>query len=385
MERLRLATFELEAPPSVPAERFVRLGAKPETLEELRALDPEVVLVGYRGAADALWKAERCAQALPGAALLLAGPALSAPDVIAVVRAGARDVLGDADAAAWEQALERAWSHQQRLVAPRPDAPGRRRVTVVHSPKGGSGKSFLAANLACLLQGVRPVALVDLAVHSGDLDLMLDLRPQATWADLVTRREFGPEEIEAALCTHPSGLKLLAAPRQLEQGELVTARAVERVLGHLGDRYEVVVDTDSALSEATLRALELADRIVLPVPMTLSALRQVQRALGLWPHLGISLDKVELVAWDQKGEVTPQEAERILGRSMNRRLPYQPQEVEAAINAGEPLALSKPRSAYVRQLSGFLNPQGEDRRPETQPIVGWLTAWRRRDVSPQQA
>lgn len=393
MERLRLALLGCDAPRELDPERFQVLGSV-EHWHELVTLAPQLVLVGYADAADALSRAEQCAQALPGASAVLVGPAIEAACIVTAMRQGTRDVIPLGDAEALRAALDRAWrsyySWAERAVG---QAPQEREGTiiVVHSPKGGSGKTSLALNLAASLgtQAGKSVALVDLALQAGDLDLALDLKPQASWADLATRRDFGPEEVEAALVAHRSGLRLLAAPRQAAEGELVSPQTVEKALRLLRQRHPfVIVDTASALDEAALRAMELADRILLPLPLTLPALRRMQRGIELWELLGITAAKLILVAWEPKGDCSLAEAEQVLGKPIAHRLPHAPQEIESALNAGEPLATLKPQGAYAKAIAAIAHALGGERPAASRAslIARWWDAKRRTGhVSKQQA
>ncbi|MBM3271238.1 MAG: hypothetical protein FJZ01_26695 [Candidatus Sericytochromatia bacterium] len=376
MDPLRVVAFaEASLDEALPPGKFALAGRPNPPLADLPALQPDVVLICRDEFDAAVALAERALHAAPAAIVLVAG-AGGAPTekVLAAIRLGVRDVLPTAAPAEIREALERVWAQQRRGAG----GSSAGEILVVHSPKGGSGKSAFAVNLACVLgrESGRDLVLVDLALDGGDLDLLLNVKPVATWPDLARCETFGAEEVDHALTPAAGGLRLLAAPARVEDAELVTVSVVERTLDLLSGRFPyVVVDTPSTLGEVTLRALELADRILMPVPLTLSALRRGQRLLRLWGQLGIKTADVVVVAWGQESYLRADTAKKLLQHPVDYLLPYDPKGIEQAINAGEILALSSPSGAYARTLASIasdLAGQHGKAPPRRAGFLGWL-------------
>jgi pilus assembly protein CpaE len=104
-----------------------------------------------------------------------------------------------------------------RLFQPR-STPRKTPGTVLSfiSNKGGVGKSTLSVNTACDLATRHPgqVLLIDGSLQLGICGLMLDIVPQATLTEAVREKERLDESLLRRLTqTHPSGLHLLAAPK----------------------------------------------------------------------------------------------------------------------------------------------------------------------------
>ena len=102
----------------------------------------------------------------------------------------------------------------------------RGRIVTVFSPKGGTGKTVTATNLAAALakdDGKRTL-LIDLDLQFGDAAIMLGIEPEKTIHDLVVdagRARLG----EARRLRDPAlrpGLDILPAPLRPEDAELVT-------------------------------------------------------------------------------------------------------------------------------------------------------------------
>jgi pilus assembly protein CpaE len=78
--------------------------------------------------------------------------------------------------------------------------------------KGGCGASLVATNLAIALTRYGSALLVDLHDGDGSDDLLLDLRPEHSWTDLLAvATELEPRQLDLAAARHASGLRLLAA------------------------------------------------------------------------------------------------------------------------------------------------------------------------------
>lgn len=329
----------------------------------------------------------------PGAGAILVGAPLDARELSLAMQAGVREVLASTEAAALRAAVQRAATFFARLHGISHQASGPRaqqgELVVVHAPKGGAGKSTLAVNLAVALalESTERCALVDISPQFGVIDLLLNLRPALHLSDLARLGgTIDAETIDQALVRHESGLEVLASAPDPEEGELIERELVERVLTDLrARRAHVVVDTPPTLSEALVRAMELADRILVPFFPDLASLRHVQQSLKLWGALGIDLAKVELVGWAQPSEVDAAAIARVLARPLDARLPYAPEAAIAAINAGRPMVMdpgpfAKALRAQVRARLGLTAPA------PTRPLamVGALTRLLRRSDVPAQ-
>jgi pilus assembly protein CpaE len=105
-------------------------------------------------------------------------------------------------------------------------------VISVTSLIGGVGVTSLAGNLALALQSLHQrVALVDLDLQTGGLAVFLNLDPEVTIMPVVRLdRKLDSIQLESALTKHQSGVYLLAAPKRIEEGELVSDITVGTVL-----------------------------------------------------------------------------------------------------------------------------------------------------------
>lgn len=271
------------------------------------------------------------------------------------------------------------------LEAKRPstsEGPRPGKLLVVYGPKGGSGRSQLATNLAIALAraSARETILFDGAMDFGEQDLFLNLPPQGFGAATAAHR------LDAALVAHPTGLKLLA---RHGADPAMTPERLAQLLGWLQQRDAwIVVDTHPALRDLNRLFLNKAERVYVPLFLDLSHLRAMQRELMACRTEGLDTSRFEFVAWSERSEVSREDAARTLKRPIDWSLPADAGRVRTAINQGIPILQAEPRGALARELSRMVGALAGDARPTTalvttqvQPWHGFLN-WLRHGPSP---
>src|SRR5262249_41481123 len=148
------------------------------------------------------------------------------------------------------------------LPAPQPDKVGERPMTApliaVWSPKGGVGKTFLAAGLALHLQRRCPqgAILVDLDAGKSDLPALLKTAPRPSILDAA--------DGSGRIPNPPPGRGFRAAPPRLIEEGMVTAELTNGVLDQLlAGEQPIIVDVAAQLRDSTLTTLERADLVLL--------------------------------------------------------------------------------------------------------------------------
>lgn len=231
----------------------------------------------------------------------------------------------------------------------RDGAPGRRpgHVVTVYSPKGGAGCSTLAVNLAIVLRRRtgRETILMDAALHRGELDLFLNLPPRQGLSEVLQG-----VPLESALAVHPTGVQLLAGSECTTEPDHEALSALIRRLGARHGAW-IVVDTSPALPTASEAALAQADRIVVPIFLDVAHLRRLKRDLARTEALRGAEEKLVFVAWNERTDVSPEAAARILGAPIQAELPFEPLAARRAINRGFPMVESEPGGQFARALA----------------------------------
>jgi len=285
----------------------------------------------------------------PSCAVVAVSNATDSQQILAAMRAGAKEFLQR------PVSLEDVLQAIQRLGHGRPGngdtQAGPSRVITVIGASGGVGTTTVAVNLACSLAQSQnqSVGLVDLDLAVGDADICLDLLPDYTLADVSSNIErLDMTLLKRSLAKHASGVFLLSRPMQLEECGSITGDQVKRVLGLLKATFgHVIIDTSKNFAPPDIKAMEVADDILLVTQLDLPCLRNVVRILmalgqadGLAGKVKVVLNRLGL----EDGEISVKKAEETIGRDIYWQVPNDWRTVVSARNNGVPLITHAPRS-----------------------------------------
>jgi pilus assembly protein CpaE len=220
-----------------------------------------------------------------------------------------------------------------------------RLITVLGS-KGGVGATTAAVNLAVALKetgGENSVALMDMNPLLGDIHLFLNIRTCFSWADAA--RDIARLDSTYLLNTlhkHPTGIHVLPAPSRPEGPGAATPEAMERLIGLMRSAFDlIVVDGCKSLDDLSLRMLGLSDTILVVTELNLPALVNARKLLDTFEGLGLSRGKdikVVVNRHQKNNMVSPEEAEKTIGRSIVSMIPNDYEATMSAINTGKTLS-----------------------------------------------
>jgi pilus assembly protein CpaE len=295
---------------------------------ELRASRPDAAVVSPKVLGES--------SGLDGTAVFVVSPRETTEALRAALRAGARGFY------VWPQERQALARHAERAQRPRPAGVGRAgRVVSVYGPRGGAGVTFLATNLAaaCADRDAR-VTLVDLDPSYGDVASALGVDADsstATLRDLApVLDELTPEHLDRTLFSHPRGFRTLLAPP--EPGGPLPATGVAAAARALRSTSDVVLlHLPRTLDQATRAALEESDRILVVVTLDVVGLRDAKRALEFFAAIGVREACRLVVNRTVRGEVVPEDAERVLSLTPEVVIRFDRQ-VGRALNRGELVA-----------------------------------------------
>lgn len=263
------------------------------------------------------------------------------PDfLIQAMRAGVREVLpSPVNGDALETAIERirrkkgfARARQGKILA-------------FISCKGGSGATFLAANLAYIMaaHGNRKVALFDFNLQFGDALMFLSDQTPATTLSDVAR---GIHRLDAAflassMVSADPNLSVLSAPENPAHGMEVKPEHIDAVLTLARNHYDLIVlDVGRSLDAQMIEALDHADMIFAVLQTTLPFIRDGKRLLDVFRTLDYPESKVGLIVnrYEKGGDIGIGELEQSLGAKVLRTIPNHYEAVAASVNQGIPVA-----------------------------------------------
>jgi len=231
----------------------------------------------------------------------------------------------------------------------------RGKIITIYSPKGGTGCTTLAVNLALTLHNEDTrVVLVDGNLQFGDVAVFVNEQGKNTIIDLAPRAdELDPEIVEEVMVKHTaSGIHILAAPSKPEYAERVSSGQFAKLLEYLQQLYAyVVVDTASQLTDVTLSAVDVSDLLVLVTTQDIPAIKNCRLFLDLLQTLGVERERILFVMnrYDKRINITPERVAENLKQEVALAIPLD-ETATKAMNRGVPFVLDSKKEPISRGI-----------------------------------
>jgi pilus assembly protein CpaE len=226
------------------------------------------------------------------------------------------------------------------------------RMVVVLGPKGGTGKTLTACNLAAALaEQQQRVALVDLDLQFGDIGLALGLRPERTIYDLASSGgSLDADKVQDYLVDHESGVRVLLAPSRPDQAADVNVSLLRELYPILREEYDyLIVDTPPGFTPEVIASVDLSTDLCMVGTLDTLSLKNARLGLETLTLMGYPESQVTLLLnrANTKVGITPADAEVIIGRAPDITVPSD-REIPRAVNEGEPIVISRPKSEAAK-------------------------------------
>jgi pilus assembly protein CpaE len=224
------------------------------------------------------------------------------------------------------------------------------------SASGGTGTTSLALYLGFAMRRLTgmQVALVDLGFQTSALAALLDLEPEHCITELADpTSKIDSMRLESVLCNHESGLRLLASPKKIEDGELVSSSSVAATLDVLRELFDcVIVDCGHHINETSVVAWEHSDRVFYVLNQTITSICPARRFLELFdrlqlkePHLALLLNR-----YSASNAISIEKIQDALHRPISICVGRDEKAFEGAELAGADLAVAAPGSEVVTEI-----------------------------------
>jgi len=341
---------------SLPTEEDIRLTGVVEGLDAAaRSLEDtpcDVLVVVCTGYSDrVLFLIENAVKQDPQRPVLVVSEGSSNGFVRRVFEVGADDIL------MLPQTSQQIRFAIQKVIARRhgvvsTDALGR--MIVVLGPKGGTGKTLVATNLAVALQeaGERTV-IVDLDLQFGDVALCMGLNPDRTIHDLaLAEGAMDWEKLESFLVTHDSGVRALLAPRRPDHASVVTLDLIRDAYALLRQRFDViVVDTPPGFTPEVIASIDISNDLVMVGMLDSLSLKNTRLGLETLELMGYRHDDIRIVLNRARTRVgiSSTDVSTVLGRPPEILVPSD-REIPRTVNEGIPIIVALPRSEPAEAL-----------------------------------
>lgn len=222
-------------------------------------------------------------------------------------------------------------------------------LIAVWSPKGGTGRTLIAAGLA-----------MHLARRLEQRALLVDLDPGNAAVAALLQQSLRPSVLDypsrsQPLAPHPSGLHVLPGPPRLVDETLLTAELAEAVLKKARLEFGLVVaDLSAALRDSTVVALEKADAVLLVTTPDLLSLYACRRFVQEAELVGLDLSRFRLVInrATPRQEIPDAELIELIGLTPAGRVPSLPG-LAAAVNRGLLTPTFRSNTDFAAALHGI--------------------------------
>lgn len=284
--------------------------------------------------------------------------------------------LGADDVITLPQSAEQVAFTLQKVIARRKGlaVPGKANAPLVAilGPKGGTGKTLIATNLAvALAQRDANVVLVDLDLQFGDIGLALGLSPEATMYDLMRAGPpFDHEKLDRHLIKHSSGVKVLIAPTRPDQASAVSIEFLRDIYASLRTMCDaVIVDTPPGFTPEVIATIDASSEICMVGMLDSLSLKNTKLGLETLDLMGYETNRVSLVLnrADTRVGITPDDVSTIVGRAPDVSVPSD-REIPRSINEGTPIVAARPGSGAAKAFRTLADRYAKTPAPKPAPL-----------------
>ncbi|OLD52556.1 MAG: hypothetical protein AUI58_02425 [Chloroflexi bacterium 13_1_40CM_2_70_6] len=222
----------------------------------------------------------------------------------------------------------------------------RGKMIAVYSPKGGSGKTMLSVNLACVLRRRgHAVALMDGVMQFGSVRHVLQVPPNTrSIVDLPTGQAMRTS-LSEILWEGPSGVAVLLGPPRPEEAELMQPP-------------DIIVDCPSRLADDTLAILDAAHTILLVVTYMQASVNNARAAIDTFEALGYKGNKPILLVVNQADTAAGMSKgglEHALNLPVVAEIPTDWKTVSESLNKQQPFVLAQQNTPIAKAMDAFAN------------------------------
>jgi pilus assembly protein CpaE len=246
-------------------------------------------------------------------------------------------------------------------------------LIAVLGPKGGTGKTLIATNLAvALAQRDANVVLVDLDLQFGDIGLALGLSPERTMYDLMKAGPpFDHEKLDRHLVRHSSGVKVLIAPTRPDQASAVSIDFLREIYASLRTMCDaVIVDTPPGFTPEVIATIDVSTEVCMVGMLDSLSLKNTKLGLETLDLMGYDSDHVALVLnrADSRVGITPDDVSTIVGRGPDVSIPSD-REIPRSINEGTPIVAARPGSGAAKAFRALGDRYAKAPAPAPAPLA----------------
>lgn len=242
------------------------------------------------------------------------------------------------------------------------------KIVTVYSPKGGTGCTTVAVNLALALQSLlgteARIGLVDGNLQFGDVSIFMKLQPSRTLADLAPHAaDLDPNLLNSVAVTHASGVRVFCAPVSPEEADILrdgevdghgTASPFRAILDFVKTQFDyLVLDTAHCVDDVLLTAMDSSDLLLVVTRPIIPEIRGARMFLDLCTRLQFDLGKMALIVNsvdNKRMGIQPEAIERAMMPAIVH-LPMDERNALRSANLGEPIMIKGARTPLGQAIT----------------------------------
>jgi pilus assembly protein CpaE len=333
-----------------------RLDTYPSAIEIarfMRATAPEVVFLSIETKETAFDILSRIEKLAAGTQVVAVNRICDPPTLLETMRAGIREFLSPP----FEPAvvLETVKRIEDLISANPPSYETTDSVFAFLPAKAGSGATTIAVNTCLALSKMKDmhVLLADLDLNSGLVGFMLSMNNTAhSIVDAAENALDLDENLWPKLVSSKDNLDVLPAGK-LSPGIRIEGTQIRHILGYARRHYSAIcVDLSGMMERYTLEVLHEAKRVYLVTTSELPALHLAREKLAFLRSQ--ELDgrvSVILNRYQKRGQIAPEEIEKLFGMPVHMTIPNDYAGVHAALTAAKQVSPSSALGSRFRELA----------------------------------
>lgn len=244
-------------------------------------------------------------------------------------------------------------------------------LMMVAGSTGGCGATTIVTHLAAALgqdkEHPREICVIDLDLQAGEVCHYVGQVPRITIASLLDAGDrLDSALMRSALTDSGHGFGIIAAPETITALDDVNQDRLLELVGLARSTFDMVIaDAPNDWSDWSLSVAVAADHLVLVTELSVAGLRQARRRLDLFASVGVSPERIHVVAnRTEHGFFKPiglKQAGEVLGREIALAISDEAGVIVAAQNEGRLLTDLHGHGRFaseVRQLAHLLDGEG---------------------------
>ncbi len=322
-------------------------GSGEETLEKLRLIKPDIVLMDINMPnGNGLETTEEISKKYPEVIVVIMSVQKEAEYLKKAMLSGAREyiikpfnleILNNTIMSAYDKSKDRIKNFDSSKTKEEING----EIIAFYSSKGGVGKSILASNYGLLLSKLQDekVIIVDFDLLFGDIALLFDIKSRVNVFTLVEEGDdISMNNIYRNIYHYSDNLDILLSPSSPEFAETIKGKNIENIILELKKNYQhIIIDLSTDFNETTIMSLDLADYINYISTPDLLSVKNTKIGMEVLNSLNYKDEKVRLVI-NQSNVYKSLEAadiKKILNRSIYFSVPYDQKAVNESILTGQ--------------------------------------------------